>query len=75
MAVNSFKQVLHLPVTAAQDYDTVGIDEVGHMAVGSNLNPWAALQDLTKNLVDTTIEEGRGENKSLSNAESMLKGL
>ncbi len=43
VAINSFKQVLHLAVAAAEYYDGVGIGEVGHMDVSSNLNPWVVL--------------------------------
>ncbi len=43
MAINSFKQTLHRVVAAAEDYDVVGIGEVGHMDVSSNLNPWVIL--------------------------------
>ncbi len=43
VAISSIKQALHLAVAAAaaaaEDYD-VGIGEVGHMDVSSNLNPW-----------------------------------
>ncbi len=38
--VNSFKQALHLSVATAEDHDVVSVGEVGHMDVGSNLNPW-----------------------------------
>ncbi len=41
--VSSFKQALHLSVAIAEDHDVVGIDEVGHMDVGSNLSPWVIL--------------------------------
>ncbi len=51
---------MHLPVAAAAEvHDAVGIGEVGHMDVGSNLNPSVALQSLTKNPVDNMVEEGR----------------
>ncbi len=40
----------------------------------SYLNPWVILQSLARNPVDYVIEEGRGENTSLSNAGADLKG-
>ncbi len=40
MAINSFKQALHLPVATAQDYDVFGIGEVGRMDVCFSLNSW-----------------------------------
>ncbi len=43
MAINSIKQALHFAVAAAGYYDVVGIGEVGHMDVSSNLNPWVML--------------------------------
>ncbi len=43
MGKSSFKRALHLAVAAAEDYDVVGIGEVGHMDVSSNLNPWVIL--------------------------------
>ncbi len=41
VAVNHFKHALHLAVATVEDHDFVGINEVGHMGVGSNSNPWA----------------------------------
>ncbi len=58
MAINSFKQALHLAVAAAEDYDVVGIGEVRHMDGSPNLNPWVILQSLAKNPVDYVIQEG-----------------
>ncbi len=43
MAINSFQQSLHLPVATAEYNDVIGMDEVGHMDVGYNLNPWVTL--------------------------------
>ncbi len=43
VAINSFKQALQLAVAAAEDYDVVGICEVRHMDLSSNLNPWVIL--------------------------------
>ncbi len=43
VAMNSFTQVLHLAEATAEYYNVVGIDEVGHMDVSSNLNPWVIL--------------------------------
>ncbi len=34
---------MHLAVAAAEDYDVVGIGEVGYMYVSSNLNPRVVL--------------------------------
>ncbi len=51
-AINSIKQALHRAVAAAEYRDVVGIGEVGHMDVGSNLNPWVILYSLAKNPVD-----------------------
>ncbi len=42
MVVDSFKLALHLEEATAEDHDVVGIDEVGHMKVSSNLNPWVS---------------------------------
>ncbi len=67
MAINSFKQALHLAVAAAEYHDVV--------AISSNLNSWVILKNLGKNSVDYVIEEGRGESKSLSNSGVDLKGL
>ncbi len=75
MAINGFKQALNLAVATAEDYDVVGIGEVGHMDVSSNLNPWVILQSLAKNPVDYVIEEGRGESTSLSNAGRISKDI
>ncbi len=36
VAINSFKQTLHLPEAVAQDHNVVGLSEVGHTDVGSN---------------------------------------
>ncbi len=52
VAINSIKQALYLAVAAAEYYDVVGIGEVRHMDVSSNLNPWVILQSLAKNSVD-----------------------
>ncbi len=43
VAINSVTNVLHLAVAAADYYDVVGIDEVGHLDVSSNLKPWVVL--------------------------------
>ncbi len=67
VAINSFKQVLHLAEAAAAYHDVV--------TISSNLNPWVILKNLAKNLVDYVIEEGRGESKSLSTSGVDLKGL
>ncbi len=66
MAINSFKQALHLAVAA--DYHDV-------VTISSNLNPWVILKNLGKNSVDYVIEEVRGESKCLSNSGADLKGL
>ncbi len=71
MAINIFKHALHLAVAAAEY--VVGIGEVGHMDVSSNLNPWVIFWSLAKNPVDYVIEDGRGESSSLSNAGVDLK--
>ncbi len=52
MAVSNFKQALQLSLATAQDRDVVGIGEVGHINVGSNLNPWVILQGQAKDPVD-----------------------
>ncbi len=41
--INSFKQALHLTVATAEYNGVVGIGEIGHMDVSSNLNPWVIL--------------------------------
>ncbi len=43
VVVNSFKQALHISVATTQGHDVTGIGEVGHMGVGSNLNPWVIM--------------------------------
>ncbi len=43
VTINSFKQAVLLAVATAEYYDAVGVGEVGHMGVGSNLNPWVML--------------------------------
>ncbi len=43
VAVNRFKQALHLSVAAARDQDIVGIGEVRHSDVGTKRNPWVIL--------------------------------
>ncbi len=58
VAINKFKQALHLAVAAAEFHDFVSIGEVGHTDVGSNVNPWVMLQSLAKNPV------GRVESRS-----------
>ncbi len=73
MAINCFKQALYLAVIAAEYYDVVGIGDVGHMDISSNLNPWVVLQSLAENPVNYVIEEGRGESTSLSKAGADLK--
>ncbi len=40
VAINSIKQALQLAVAAAEYYNVLGIGEVRHMDVSSNLNPW-----------------------------------
>ncbi len=75
VAINSIKQALHLAVGAAEYYDVVGIGEVRHMDVSSNLNPWVILQSLAKNPADYVIEEGRGESTSLSNTGADFKSI
>ncbi len=67
MAINSFKQALHLAVAAAKYHDVV--------AISPNLNSWVILKNLGKNSVAYVIEEGRRESKSLSNSGVDLKGL
>ncbi len=49
------------------------LGEVGHVDVGSNLNPWVILQSLVKTPVDCVIEGGREKSKSLSNARRISK--
>ncbi len=43
VAINSYKQALHLNVATADYYDVFGIGEVRHLDVGSNQNPWLIL--------------------------------
>ncbi len=43
VAINSFKQALHLAVATAEYNDVFGIGEVGQMEVRSNLNSWVIL--------------------------------
>ncbi len=43
------------------------------MNIRANLNPWVALQGLTKNPIDNVIEEGRRECTALSDASAFLK--
>ncbi len=56
VVMNSFKQALHLAVATAEYNDVVGIGEVRHMDVSSNLNTWVILYSLAKNPVDYVIE-------------------
>ncbi len=49
VAVNSFKQALHLFVAGAQGHNTVGVSEVKCIDVRTNLNQKVTL---TKNTVD-----------------------
>ncbi len=37
VAINSFKQALHMAESTAEYHDVIGIGEVGHMEVGSHL--------------------------------------
>ncbi len=46
VAVNTFKQALHLFVAAAQNHNVIGIGEVGHINVGSKPNPLDNLLEL-----------------------------
>ncbi len=57
VAVNSFKQALHLSVAYAVNHNVVGSGKVGHMDVGLNRNPWVILKRLSKNSVAYLIEE------------------
>ncbi len=43
MVVNYFRSAMHLLVATAEYYDVVGIGEVRHMEVDSNLNPGVIL--------------------------------
>ncbi len=43
VAINSLKQALHLAVANAECCDVIGIGEVGHMDVSSNLNVWVII--------------------------------
>ncbi len=60
-----FKQALHDHVAAAQYHDADGVDGVGHMDVGTKLNSWAILHNLSMNPASNVIEEGRGEEQFL----------
>ncbi len=60
VAINSFKQALHLAVVTAEYNKVIGIGEVGHMDVGSNRTP-SVILSLAKNAVDYVNEEGGGE--------------
>ncbi len=70
--VTCFKQALRLPVVVAKSRDIASINEVRYIDVRTNLNPWVAMQGLTKNPIGTAIEEGRRECISLLNAEANL---
>ncbi len=61
LVVNCFRQVLHLLVVVAQGHDIVGISKVRNVDVRTILNPWVALQGLTKNPAGNVVEEGRRE--------------
>ncbi len=37
VAINSFKQTLHLYIATAEYYDVVSVGEVGHMYIGSKI--------------------------------------
>ncbi len=38
MAINSFKQTVHLYIATAEYYDVVSVGEVGHMYIGSKID-------------------------------------
>ncbi len=61
LVFNCFRQVLHLSVIVAQGHDIVGITKARNVNVRTNLNPWVALQGLTKNPAGNVVEEGRRE--------------
>ncbi len=54
MAIHCLKQALHLPVAAI-----VGASRNRKVDIRAKLNPWVVLQGLTKNPVDTVVEEDR----------------
>ncbi len=43
VSVNSFKLASYLSVDTVEYHDVVGIGEVVHVDIGSNLNPWVIL--------------------------------
>ncbi len=43
VAVNCFKQALHLPVIVAQEQNIIAESEIRYMDVRYKLNPWVAL--------------------------------
>ncbi len=73
MADNCFKQALHSSVAVTKENNIVGVSEVINVDLHTNLNPWVALQGLTKNPVYNIIEAGRVESASLSNAGAYFK--
>ncbi len=75
MAINGFKQALHLPVAVAttQEHSIFGISEARCVVVRINIDPWVALQGSTKDPIENVVDGGRRECTSLSNAEVYLK--
>ncbi len=57
MGVKCLKQALHLPIAITPEHKIVSVSKVQYMDVRTNLNPWGALQGLTKNPVDIVVED------------------
>ncbi len=53
--------MLHPPVVVTQENEVAGISEVGHMGVGSNINPWIILHGLARNERQHILFERRSE--------------
>ncbi len=55
MAVNGFKQALHLPVSITQEHNIDVVSEVGNVDIRTNLNPWIAMQGLTRQYIEIKL--------------------
>ncbi len=57
MGIKCLKQALRFPVAIIPDHNIVSVSKVKYMDVWTDLNPWVALQGLTKNLLDYVGED------------------
>ncbi len=61
MAVNCFKQALHLrgAITKKHGVNIVGVTKVRNVDARTSLNPWVALQGSIPNPVNNVADDGR----------------